>query len=91
MALILFLRPGHSGRPAWILHPETHPVVEFDDLGIDASRAVTWGSSAGGHLALMLGLTASVDDLEGDVGGNRDRSSRVQAVPARTTKVGAHR
>ncbi len=23
-------------------------------LGIDASRAVTWGSSAGGHLALML-------------------------------------
>ncbi len=24
------------------------------ELGIDASRAVTWGSSAGGHLALML-------------------------------------
>ena len=37
------------------------------------------GSSAGGHLSLMLGLTDAAAKLEGS-GGHADRSSRVQAV-----------
>ncbi|MEW4486557.1 alpha/beta hydrolase [Thalassoglobus sp. JC818] len=44
----------------------------------------TWigvgGSSAGGHLVLLLGTSGDVESLEGEVGGNLDQSSRVQAV-----------
>jgi acetyl esterase/lipase len=39
-----------------------------------------WGSSAGGHLAAMLGTAGDVYSLEGTVGGNLQFSSRVQAV-----------
>jgi acetyl esterase/lipase len=40
---------------AWeALRGAEYLVEHAKDLGIDASRAVTWGSSAGGHLALML-------------------------------------
>ena len=46
---------------------------------IDAERIGTIGGSAGGHLALMLGLTAGVPEFEG-TGPNRDQSSRVQCV-----------
>jgi acetyl esterase/lipase len=38
------------------------------------------GSSAGGTLALLLGTTAEVPELEGEVGGNVEQSSQVQAV-----------
>jgi len=38
------------------------------------------GASAGGHLVALLGTTGGVKELEGDVGGNTDVSSRVQAV-----------
>jgi acetyl esterase/lipase len=48
--------------------------------GYDASRIGVGGGSAGGHLVLLLGTSAGVKDLEGDVGGNLDQSSRVQAV-----------
>jgi acetyl esterase/lipase len=51
-----------------------------DEYGYNAERIGVAGTSAGGHLALMLGVTAGVEQLEGDVGGNADRSSRVQAV-----------
>ncbi|MBU6412170.1 MAG: alpha/beta hydrolase [Planctomycetes bacterium] len=53
-----------------------------EKYGIDASRVGVWGSSAGGHLAAMLGLTTPKDDLmlEGEVGGNAAHSSSVQAV-----------
>jgi acetyl esterase/lipase len=46
---------------------------------LDATRIGALGGSAGGHLALMLGLTAGVEDFEGS-GPNRDQSSAVQAV-----------
>ncbi|HSE98158.1 MAG TPA: alpha/beta hydrolase, partial [Blastocatellia bacterium] len=46
---------------------------------LDADRIAAWGSSAGGHLAAMLGTSGGVADLEGS-GGNPGFSSRVQAV-----------
>lgn len=48
--------------------------------GYDASRIGVTGTSAGGHLAVLLGTSADVADLEGTVGGNLDQSSRVAAV-----------
>ena len=47
--------------------------------GLDPKRIGAWGSSAGGHLAALLGTSGGVADLEGDL-GHADRSSRVQAV-----------
>ena len=46
---------------------------------IDPDHIGTWGTSAGGHLAALLGTTDADDKLEGD-GGNPGPSSRVQAV-----------
>jgi acetyl esterase/lipase len=46
---------------------------------IDSDHLGALGFSAGGHLALLLGLTEATDGLEGD-GGNLEQSSRVQAV-----------
>lgn len=47
---------------------------------LDPERIAAWGGSAGAHLAALLGTTGGVTDLEGDTGGNLDRSSRVTAV-----------
>lgn len=46
---------------------------------IAPDRIGVWGNSAGGHLALLLGMTGDDARLEGD-GPHRDQSSRVQAV-----------
>jgi len=51
-----------------------------DAHGYDAGRIGLIGISAGGHLVTLLGTSGGVKELEGDVGGNLDRSSRVQAV-----------
>ena len=48
-------------------------------LDIDPSRICVTGGSAGGHLALFLGLTAGMPEFEGD-GPNRDQSSKVSCV-----------
>jgi acetyl esterase/lipase len=50
------------------------------ELGVDPDHFVVAGSSAGGHLAALVGVSAGVDQLEGDVGGNTDVSSDVQAI-----------
>ena len=47
--------------------------------GIDANHIGALGGSAGGHLVLMLGLTAGVPEFEG-TGPNREFSSAVQCV-----------
>lgn len=51
-----------------------------DRYGYNAERIGVAGTSAGGHLALLLGVTAGDEQLEGTVGGNLDTSSRIQAV-----------
>ncbi len=49
-------------------------------FGYDASKIGIAGSSAGGHLVALLGVSGDVKEIEGDVGGNPKYSSRVQAV-----------
>jgi len=51
-----------------------------DKYGYNADRIGVAGSSAGGQLASLLGTSGGVKELEGDVGGNLDQSSTVQAV-----------
>jgi acetyl esterase/lipase len=47
---------------------------------LDPGRFVGWGASAGATLVNLVALTAHRPDLEGDVGGNLDQSSGLQAV-----------
>jgi acetyl esterase/lipase len=54
-------------------------------LGVDSSKVVAWGESAGGHLAMLAGLTAdrpelSRSDLNGEVGQHLGESSAVCGV-----------
>ncbi|HET6407680.1 MAG TPA: alpha/beta hydrolase, partial [Chthoniobacteraceae bacterium] len=48
------------------------------DFGIDGGRIGAFGSSAGGHLVALLGVSA--DRKEWEVGDHLDQSSQVQAV-----------
>jgi acetyl esterase/lipase len=50
------------------------------DHNIDPDKFGAWGSSAGGHLVALLGTSADVKELEGDLGEHKTVSSRVQAV-----------
>jgi acetyl esterase/lipase len=49
------------------------------DYHIDVNRIGAYGNSAGGHLALLLGMADKASGLEGD-GPYQDQSSMVQAV-----------
>ena len=49
------------------------------DYKVDADHVGAMGFSAGGHLALMLGLTGPADGLEGDVAAGSP-NAKVQAV-----------
>jgi acetyl esterase/lipase len=46
---------------------------------LDKDRIAVWGTSAGGHLAALLGTSGDVKPLEGSSGWNKE-SSKVQAV-----------
>jgi len=48
--------------------------------GINAKRIGVGGSSAGGHLALILGTSGGIPKLEGTMGNDLKQSSSVQAV-----------
>lgn len=50
------------------------------EYGYDASRVAIVGTSAGAHLAILVGVTNGHKELEGAVGGNLDQSSDVQAI-----------
>jgi acetyl esterase/lipase len=49
-------------------------------FGYRADRIAISGSSSGGHLAALVGVTNGHPELEGDVGEHRDVSSAVQAI-----------
>ena len=51
-----------------------------EKYGYSTCRIAVAGSSAGGHLAALLGISGDVKALEGNVGGNLDQSSRVNAI-----------
>jgi acetyl esterase/lipase len=68
--------------------------VHASEYGLDPNRFAAWGSSAGGHLAAMLGTTG--DTKQFDVGPHLDQTSRVQAVvdyfgPTDFLQMDAHR
>ncbi len=48
--------------------------------GVKADTIIVGGASAGGHLAALVGVTNSLAELEGNVGGNLDHSSSVQGI-----------
>ncbi len=50
------------------------------ELGIDASRIVVTGSSAGGHLAALVGVTNGHTELEGTEGEFAKESSAAQGI-----------
>ena len=72
-----------SGRmPAMLM--DTKAYVRYfrahaRDYNIDPNRIGTWGVSRGGNLAAMLAVSGDVKELEGDIGGNTDQSSRINA------------
>lgn len=63
-----------SGQAAWPaqIHDAKAAVrwlrAHADVLRLDTARIVAWGTSAGGHLAALLGVTTPDDGLEGNVG-----------------------
>jgi acetyl esterase/lipase len=48
--------------------------------GIDPDRVAAWGASAGGQLALLLGVGAGVAELEGTLGQHLEQPSGVRCV-----------
>lgn len=67
--------PIHDAKAAirWIR-------AQADRHGLDPDRIGVAGASAGGTLALLLGLGAGVPELEGRVGPHLETSSRVRCV-----------
>lgn len=49
-------------------------------LNLDMRHIAIIGSSAGGHLAALVGVTNNHQELEGTVGNHLDQSSAVQAI-----------
>jgi acetyl esterase/lipase len=50
------------------------------EYGLDPERIVVWGSSAGGHLVAMLGVSDGVKELEGTIGAHLDQNGKVHSV-----------
>lgn len=77
-------RLGHEARfPANVL--DAKAAVRFlranaGKFGLDPRRFAAWGSSAGGWLAAMLGVTAGNPGFEDPAMGFPDESAAVQAV-----------
>lgn len=78
---------GADGKPKHIFPAQIHDCkaairwirANAAKYGADPDRIGVAGASAGGHLALLVGLADKNDKLEGK-GGHEEVSSRVQAV-----------
>ncbi|WP_303317261.1 family 16 glycoside hydrolase [Flavivirga abyssicola] len=82
MASINYRLSRHDIFPAQI--HDTKAAIRYlrkyaSDYHIDPNNFGLWGSSAGGHLVALAGLTGSTNELEGSVGVT-DVSSHVNAV-----------
>ena len=53
-----------------------------DRYSYEGRKVAIAGSSAGGHLAALVGVTNGTEELEGSVGAHLDQSSKVQAIIA---------
>ncbi|GAA4981588.1 alpha/beta hydrolase [Kineococcus glutinatus] len=71
----LFPAQLHDVRAA-VRHLRRHAA----QLGVDGSRIGLWGSSAGGHLAALAGVTGHLAVLPGEPVGDGDPDAAVQAV-----------
>ena len=49
-------------------------------LNLNTDEIIVWGTSAGGHLAALLGTSYGIAELEGSHLGNPDCSSKITAV-----------
>jgi len=75
-------------RPDDALPGEIHDVKAYvrwfrakaKEYNIAPDRIGVWGTSRGGHLGALLATTGDVNELEGDVGGNLEHSSRIQCA-----------
>ena len=81
VASINYRLSGHAVFPAQI--EDCKAAVRWlraraPEYGLDPDRFGVWGSSAGGHLAALLGTSGDVKEFER--GAHLDQSSRVQAV-----------
>ena len=70
--------------------------ADADRHGLDGDRIVVWGSSAGGHLVAVLGTSAGVAAMDGEVGHHKDRDTKVAGVidffgPTDVSKMNAQR
>jgi acetyl esterase/lipase len=64
-----------KGALRWLRLP-----AHGEKYGYNADRVIVAGTSAGGHLAALLGVTGGVDELEGSTAGFEEQSSRVQGI-----------
>jgi acetyl esterase/lipase len=53
---------------------------EQAQYGFRADRLTIAGSSSGGHLAALVGVTNGVESMEGTIGNHRNQCSNVQAI-----------
>lgn len=51
-----------------------------NEFNVDPGRFFVAGSSAGGHLAALVGVSGKNADLEGNLGSDQNTSSQVQAI-----------
>jgi acetyl esterase/lipase len=83
VASINYRLSGEATHPAQI--NDAKAAVRFlkanaSQYNLNPEKFGTWGASAGGNLASLLGTTCGVKELEGAELGNADQSSCVQAV-----------
>jgi len=81
VASINYRLSGHAVFPAQI--EDCKAAIRWlranaEEYHLDPQRFGVWGSSAGGHLAALVGTSGDVRAF--DVGANQDQSSHVQAV-----------